>query len=112
MKINSKWATGKIPCNIVMLKSLQPEKSTNKPINLKKLSDHLVIFYFHAGGMALRSNIQGPIMNWVHLLSVRANCIVIQVDYCLAPEFPFSENNRCGFLDGYDAIREIVNENQ
>jgi acetyl esterase/lipase len=61
------------------------------------------ILYIHGGGFAI-GNLDTEHVQCLHLAN-EVGCVVVSVDYRLAPEFPFP----CGFNDCYDALRWITN---
>ena len=99
VEIYTKFETLKDSGNEVGLWRYYPrtmERTMNKP----------ALVFFHGGGWI--GGTTYVVENFCKLIAEKANCVVFNVDYSLAPEKPFPN----GFNDNYSAVKHIYENSE
>ena len=71
------------------------------PRNLEKKNNNKALVFFHGGGWI--GGTTYVVENFCKLIAERANCVVFNIDYSLAPEKPFPN----GLNDNYCVVKHI-----
>ncbi|MBE6052443.1 MAG: alpha/beta hydrolase [Clostridium sartagoforme] len=76
------------------------------PRNIERTKNNPALVFFHGGGWI--GGTTYVVENFCKLIAEKANCVVFNVDYSLAPEKPFPN----GFNDNYCAVKHIYNNSE
>ena len=71
------------------------------PRSMERTMNNPALVFFHGGGWI--GGTTYVVENFCKLIAEKANCVVFNVDYSLAPEKPFPN----GFNDNYSAVKHI-----